>query len=98
MTEHVSFRGPMIPDGEPVNGRTYRADGWQYFDPPGKYTPEAWDRMIDLLGEENVHALVMSRGRDRGGDWIRGQILISPAGQARVAAELTEEREKNHGT
>ncbi len=92
MTEHVSFQNPTIPDGEPINGRAYRADGWQYFDPPGKYSPEAWNKMIDLLGEENVHALVMSRGRDRGGDWIRGQLLISPTGLARVTAALAKER------
>lgn len=52
MAEHPSFQSPFIPPGEPVPGKTYRADGWAYIDPPTRFSPEAWDGLMDLIGGE----------------------------------------------
>lgn len=65
-----------LPDGEPVKGKTYRADGWAYLDTP-TFTPEMWDYFLSFFGgSENYVVLAQSRG-DGG---VRGHLLVSPDG------------------
>src|SRR5690606_15421796 len=47
MAQHHSFDGPLIPPGEPVPGKTYRADGWMMFDAP-KMTAGLWDEFLGI--------------------------------------------------
>lgn len=65
-----------LPPGEPVKGKTYRADGWVYRDLPRRLSFEMWDHFLSVIGEGNYVILAMSTGPD----WKRGQFLISPAG------------------
>ncbi|MES2753819.1 MAG: hypothetical protein V4659_04065 [Pseudomonadota bacterium] len=90
MTEHPSFAD--LPPGEPIEGKTYRADGWAYIDPPGRFSPEAWADFLAMFGAGQAVILALSAGRTiEGAPWRRGQILISPEGMraAGAAAEAT---------
>lgn len=75
MSEHSSFDG--LPAGEPVVGKTYRADGWMYLDPPGKMSHDMWRLFLETIGEGEYVILAQSSTAD----WIRGQLLVSPRGQ-----------------
>lgn len=72
--------------GEPILGKTYKADGWVYRDLP-RASPAAWQELMDTTGPENVVVLVESR---KGDEWVRGQVLVSPAGIARCVAAAAE--------
>lgn len=80
MAEDASFKNPELPEGEPIKGKTYRADGWVYHDIPWT-TVEAWEQLIALVDDDNIVLLAAS---DRDGA-IRGQVLISPDGMERIA-------------
>lgn len=80
MPEHPSFKA--MPPGEPVNGKTYRADGWQYVDLPRRLTFAFKDEFFAIIGEGNYVILIESFSREA--DWWRGQVLISPEGQQRM--------------
>lgn len=69
-----------LPEGEPIPGKTYIADGWQYLDLP-RMTPEWFDKFITIAGEENIVWLTMANY----GETRRGQILLSPKGQQRFS-------------
>jgi hypothetical protein len=86
MGEHPSFKG--LPPGEPIMGTTYRADGWAYVDPPGRLSPKAWDQFLAIIGEGNYQILAMSSGThpSDGLPFIRGQLLVSPAGWQNMEA------------
>jgi hypothetical protein len=91
MAEHPSFQSPCIPPGEPVPGKTYRADGWAYTDPPSRFSPESWDGLMDLIGEGNVVVLAKTTGTlSDGGPYVRGQLLISPAGIKNIEAKRAQ--------
>ena len=79
MAEDAGWLG--CPPGEPVEGKTYRADGWVYRDLP-RMAPEWFQKLIDLIGEENIVWL----SKADYGDAKRGQMLISPAGMANISA------------
>ena len=83
MTDTINLPGlPFgLPPGEPIEGKTYIADGWVYRDMPGRVSFEYWDKFLDLLGEGNYVILIRSEGRD----WKRGQFLISPDGMENLA-------------
>ncbi len=88
MAEHPSFQRPSIPPGEPVPGKTYRADGWAYVSTPGHFSPEGWDRMISDIGEGNVVVLAATtRTLPDRRPIIRGQLLISPDGIRNIEAK-----------
>lgn len=74
-SEHWSFRDS--PPGEPIPGKTYRADGWQYVDLPTRLSHEMKGHFFDVIGDGNSVILAETVHRD----WWRGQILISPEGQ-----------------
>jgi hypothetical protein len=79
MTEHISFK--MEPPGEPVEGKTYRADGWAYRDFFGAWFTEAeWTEILKMLGQEGKDYVILSFSKRMIGDDVqmRGQILISP--------------------
>ena len=79
MTEHRSFA--HLPPGEPIPGKTYRADGWIYWDAPARFAPEAWSTLLEKLGKPHVDYVILasSSGTEREGrGWIRGQLLIAP--------------------
>lgn len=82
MAEHESFRSAGLPAGEPVAGKTYRADGWAYIDPPTRFSPEMWTYFLSLIGEENYVILAKSAGTSPhdGLPFVRGQLLVSPEG------------------
>jgi hypothetical protein len=70
------------PEGEPFPGETLIADGWVYRDLPCM-TQEAFNKFLDILGEENARFLTFARYSDKA---VRGQLLISPAGMERLKA------------
>lgn len=80
MTEHPSFNDPFVPPGEPIKGKTYRADGWAYQDIP-RMSPECWARFLYRLGEGNWVVLTLVDY----GDSKRGQLLISPQGMTNIS-------------
>ncbi len=65
-----------LPPGEPIKGKTYRADGWVYRDMPAFATDKVWDEFLDILGEDNYRILGMSVTSGN----KHGQFLISPKG------------------
>jgi hypothetical protein len=67
--------------GEPIVGKTYKADGWVYRDIGGT-TTALWGELMTILGEDNVVVLAASTNRDN--TIIRGQILVSPDGVKRA--------------
>ncbi len=71
-----------LPPGEPIKGKTLRADGWVYRDIPGRLSHEMWDHLIGIIGVGNFEILAMSIGDD----WKRGQLMISPDGMKNLAA------------
>lgn len=71
-----------MPPGEPIPGETYRADGWQYIDMPARLSFGMKDKLFGIIGEGNVVTLAETIGPD----FWRGQILVSPDGQARLLA------------
>ena len=71
----------MVPQGEPIPGKTLRADGWVYRDIPGRLSHEIWDYLIGVIGAGNFEILAMSSGAD----WKRGQLMISPDGMKNLA-------------
>jgi hypothetical protein len=78
------FEQGSIPPGEPVKGETYIADGWVYRDLPAM-TRVFFGEFVALVGSHNlVWLLVADYGRMR-----RGQVLISPEGQARIRARTS---------
>ena len=88
MGEHPSFNQHILPPGEPVSGKTYRADGWAYIDPPVRFSPEIWDHFLALIGEGEFVILVGSSGNHPSDEkpFVRGQLLVSPAGMANLQA------------
>jgi hypothetical protein len=92
MAEHPSFSGPLIPPGEPVRGETYRADGWAYLDPAGRFSPKMWEHLLALIGDGNYVILAESRGihPSDGKRYARGQLLVSPAGMASLKSAATQ--------
>lgn len=71
-----------LPLGEPIKGKTLRADGWVYRDIPGRLSLEMWDHLMDVIGAGNCEVLALSIGDD----WVRGQLMISPDGMKNLAA------------
>ncbi len=84
--EHWSFKDSLIPPGEPVPGKTYRADGWQYVDLPKRLSLEMRDYFLSRIGNGEYVILAQSEGDD----WWRAQLLISPAGQRNLANPTPE--------
>lgn len=82
MAEHPTMS--QMPPGEPIPGKTYRADGWAYVDPPTKFSPEMWEYFLSVIGEGNYVVLAYSSGED----WSRGQLLVSPAGWRNMTASI----------
>jgi len=65
------------------------AEGWRYTDPPGRFSPEFWQKFLAILGEGEYLILAESSGVGSGGQpWHRGQLMISPAGQRNLSAWL----------
>lgn len=82
MGEHPSFSDPFMPPGEPVPGKTYRADGWAYVDPPTKFSPDMWQLMLGIFGDGEYVVLAKTTGPD----FVRGQLLVSPRGMENMEA------------
>lgn len=82
MAEDPSWK--ELPPGEPIPGKTYRADGWAYRDLPGWITINNWEKFTAILGAENYVVLAMSLKGDR----VHAQLLISPEGMANARAYI----------
>lgn len=67
------------PTSEPFPGETLLADGWEYRDLP-RMTPEYFDKLIGIIGEENIRWLTQADY----GDTKRGQMFVSPNGLENV--------------
>lgn len=80
MTDENEWGG--LPPGEPIVGKTYRADGWVYRDLP-KLSYEMFDKLVAMIGEENIVWLTQADY----GTSKRGQLLVSPAGMENIRAE-----------
>lgn len=85
MAEHPSFQSPFVRPGEPVPGKTYRADGWQHLDTP-RMNEEFWNDLLRIIGTGEFHLLSGGEMRRRTGVERWGTIMISPVGQERIAA------------
>ena len=81
MTEHWSFKQHDLPPGEPVLGKTYRADGWQYIDLPKWLSLEMKDYFLKIIGEDNYFIMAHSERVIEGEKYWRAQLLVSPDGQ-----------------
>lgn len=58
-----------------------KAKGWRYQDFNTKFSIDAWDFLLRLIGEGEYQIIIISRGRDKQGEeWVRGQFWISPQG------------------
>ena len=73
---------------------TLTSKGWIYYDPEVKFSPEYWDRFLEIIGEGNYEILVLSQynGPD---PWKRGQLMISPEGVANLQAFPSTQKEEN---
>lgn len=82
MAEHPSFQTLRLPPGEPIAGKTYRADGWAYVGPRICFSPDIWDHLLGIIGAENYAVLALAKGNHPAGGepYVRGQLLVSPAG------------------
>lgn len=91
--EHWTFAYHNLPPGEPIIGKTYRADGWGYFDPGVKFEPEAWQDILNIIGEE-YEILAFSTGKfpKSGKPWVRGQLLVSPKGLDNIKNYIDKKR------
>lgn len=84
-SETFSAEALALQKLEPVKGKTYVADGWQYRDIP-RMSPDMWDYFVGIIGDENFVPLSMAEyGEEdaQGNQTIsakRGQLLISPDG------------------
>ena len=94
--QHPTFDSPFVPSGEPVEGKTYRADGWAYFDPPTRFSPEMWELFLNAFGVESTDYVVLavSAGNSPEGSWVRGQILVSPDGIKKALVSAAEMRKQ----
>lgn len=74
----------MFGDSEPINGKTYIADGWVYRDPNTRFTPEMWELFKNTLGKEGEDYIILAMSEiidnKDNSRWFRGQFLISPNG------------------
>lgn len=75
-----------LPPGEPIPGKTYRADGWVYRDLPTWLSMDMKARLFNTIGVENTVILAASERTIEGVKYWRGQLLISPVGMARIKA------------
>lgn len=73
-----------LPPGEPVSGKTYRADGWVYRE---IYWCEisTWNRILGAIGDGQYVILA----RTTRGPRTRGQLMISPTGMSNIAFQDT---------
>ncbi|WP_420478289.1 hypothetical protein [Brevundimonas sp. FT23028] len=72
-----------LPKGEPISGKTYMADGYVYRDLP-RMTKDLMAEFVSIVGEAEIVWLTLADY----GETTRGQILISPAGQANLSAHM----------
>ena len=91
MPEHWTWNGSFVPPGEPIPGKSYRADGWSYRDFLGQwFTVKVWDEMVTSLGKEGRDFVYLAASsRPASGErprLVRGQLLISPAGERDLKA------------
>ena len=78
MLEMMDAIDPMEMFGEPINGKNYKAEGWQYRDIRWM-TKEQFQELQKIIGLENLVTLMMSSRTDRDGEVIvGGQFIISP--------------------
>ena len=78
ITEDAGWIG--TPAGEPIEGKTYRADGWVYRDLP-RMSPDYFDQLVSIIGSDNIVWLTKADY----GDTKRGQLLISPVGMKNLS-------------
>ena len=76
-TEDAGWLG--MPPGEPMVGKTYRADGWVYRE-VARCSPESWDRILGMIGEERGSPMIITRYFDDGFRygyiWKRGPVWL----------------------
>ena len=89
MVEHPSFKG--MPPGEPVVGKTYRADGWQYYDLPEWLSLEMRDYFLSLFKDDKNYVILAETTK---GDYWRGQMLISPEGQENMRLQALADKQR----
>ena len=57
---------------------------WIYYDLP-QMSPEYWVKLTDeIIGPSNLCFLTMAHTTNSSGEWLRGQILISPQGMDNI--------------
>lgn len=83
MPEHSSWNNPYLPPGEPVEGQTYRADGWAYQHMMLYWIGQHdWDLMEAVAGADQIHVLnkLDDTHPDFGTHMTKVEYLISPLG------------------
>jgi hypothetical protein len=92
VTEHQSWaEADWLPEGEPVDGLTLRADGWAYWF-SDDYELTEFKTIAMVLGEPDVdfRTLIYSARVRDGKTLYHGQFVISPPAWARLQAYLNQ--------
>lgn len=92
MAEHPTFKtlAPMLGiEGEPVEGKTYRADGWTLYLSPAA-SDYHWQDFLATAGEGHVVELQTVEGD---GGKVAHLVVVSPEGGDRLTAEVMRRRE-----
>ena len=82
--------------GEPVPGKTYKADGWVCREI--QWTPlRAYVEFIEIIGLENLLFLAGTRRQDKEGKvFARGQFLVSPEGMERLTEFVKRKKDSKN--
>lgn len=80
-------------DQETLVPEDLREQGWIYKDFPGRFSLEAWDMLIGIIGKGNYKLVAFSEGRSPEGDFKRGQFLLSPQAQQNLWAYAWQEQQ-----
>lgn len=90
--QHESFDSPSMPTGEPIVGKTYRADGWEYKEIPWT-TVDALNKILSYLEDEEYEFIALSSREMNGVMCARGQVLFSPSAMKTIR-ELNDNADK----
>ena len=83
----ASFK--WMPPGEPIMGKTYRADGYTYKDLP-RVSIEIFQEFVELVGGENLVWLSYAKYIQGDAQKVRGQVLVSPEGMKKILKRHSE--------
>ncbi len=87
MTVHPSFLQPGLPQVEPIDGKTYRADGWIYLDMP-RSVRSFWNE-FEAVAASGLVYISKFQFQD---DSQAALLMLHPDSAARIVAFIQEWR------